>query len=144
MRTLAIVIAAFTPLMLLIHISTTRILRAWTDKANSWIKRSFSPRRALRVEAAYWTLALAAWSLWRASGWKIAVGLFAGIHLALWVAGELHPVHVTSGVEPAPRLEGRMQRIIVAFDLVEAVILCAVGSMALLYALGGAQAFRMQ
>jgi hypothetical protein len=139
---LAIFIAAFTPLMLLIHLSTARILKAWRREASSWIKRWFSPRRALRVEAVYWTLVLAAWPLWRGYGWKIVVGLFAGIHLAFWVAGELHPIPVTGSVQPAQGLTGRHQRFIVAFDLIEAVILCAVGWIAFLYALGGAPGFR--
>jgi hypothetical protein len=142
MKTIAIFIAAFTPLMLLIHLSTARILSAWGGEASSWIKRWFSPRRALRVEAVYWALALAAWPLWRASGWKITVGLFSGIHLAFWLVGELHPIRVTNGVQPARGLADPLQRLIVGFDLIEAAILCAVGWIAFLYALGGAHGFR--
>jgi hypothetical protein len=70
-------------LMLLIHLSTGKILRAWNEQSDSWISRRFTPPRALRIEALFWLLALAAWSFRSLCGWQIplppagANGLFA-------------------------------------------------------------------
>ncbi len=140
MKTLAILIAAFTPAMLVIHLSTARILKAWNGEADSWIKRQFPPRRALRVEALYWMLTLAAWPLWRAPAWEIAVVLFSGIHLSIWLVGELRPIHLTDHREGVGALTRRLHRTIIAFDLIEAVVLVAVGGVALLFAVAGGAA----
>ena len=75
MRFLAIIIAIYVPVMLLIHVSTGRILKAWNEQPGSRLSRWFPPRRALRVEAVFWLLALAAWSLWRPLAWKAVVSL---------------------------------------------------------------------
>lgn len=129
MRTLALVITIYTPVMLLIHVSTGRILRAWNEQPDSRISRWFTPRRALRVEGAFWLLTLAAWSLWQPLLWKVVVSLFATIHLAVWAAGEFRgarknfPVFTTSLA---------MNRIIVVFDLLEAFVLVALGFLAVL------------
>jgi hypothetical protein len=133
MRILAILIAVYTPAMLLIHLSTAKILKAWNGEASTWIKRRFSPRRALRIEAFSWLLALGAWPLWRGPAWKIGVALFSGIHLAIWLAGGSRLIHLTAG-EDGHDLTGAHYRAIVAFDLIEAAVLVAVGGAALLYA----------
>ena len=60
MKILALVIAIYAPVMLLIHLSTGKILRAWSEQPASWISRWFPARRALRTEALFWLLAVSA------------------------------------------------------------------------------------
>ncbi|MGH9444797.1 MAG: hypothetical protein ACRD3O_03600 [Terriglobia bacterium] len=130
MRILALIIVVYTPAMLLIHLSTGKILKAWKEQPNSWINRQFSPQRALRIEALFWLLTLAAWTLWQPLAWKVIVALFAAIHLGIWSAGEL-TTNRNNGV--ALTQAGYMRRVIVVFDLVEAFVLAAVGVIAVLY-----------
>jgi hypothetical protein len=130
MKILALLIAIYTPVMLLIHVSTGRILQAWTAHPASWISRWLPPRRALRIEGAYWMLALAAWPLWHALMWKILVVAFAAIHLGIWAADEFRVIRKnSSGFTASPA----MKRAIVAFDLAEAVVLAGIGTVAILY-----------
>lgn len=130
MRVLGLFVAIYAPVMLLIHVSTGKILEAWNEQPDSWISRWFPPGRALRVEGVFWLLALAAWPLWRPLVWKVLVVIFALIHLGIWGAGEL----------TADRQEGSafttsptVKRIIVVFDAVEAFVLVALGVVTVLY-----------
>ncbi|MGA8182712.1 MAG: hypothetical protein WB819_03605 [Terriglobia bacterium] len=132
MRILALVIAIYAPVMLLIHVSTARILKAWNEQPASRISRRFTPRRALRVEGVFWLLALAAWSLWQPLAWKVLVVLFAAIHLAIWAAGELQAATKNA---PAFTTSPAMNRAIVAFDLLEAFLLAALGVLAVFFLL---------
>lgn len=130
MRTLALVIAIYTPVMLLIHVSTGKILIAWNEQPDSRTSRWFTPRRALRVEGAFWLLALAAYFLWQSLAWKILVIAFAAIHLGIWATGEFRSSGEGGSVfghSPA------ISRAIVAFDAVEAVVLVGIGAVAVLY-----------
>lgn len=130
MKVLAVLILAYTPLMLLIHLSTARILNAWNAQTDSWISLRFPPRRALRVEALFWAIVVAAWSLWHPLGWKILVIVFGLIHLAIWGAGEFASKHKN----PASRTQkASVQRAIIVFDLIEAFVLAAVAVLAVLY-----------
>jgi len=130
MKILALLVAIYTPVMLLIHLSTGKILRAWNEQPGSSISRWFPPRCALRTEALFWFLALAAWFLWRPLVLKILVIVFAVIHLAIWAAGEFR----TNGKKgSAFTASPTMKRAIVAFDLAEAFILAALGVVAILY-----------
>lgn len=130
MRTLALVIAIYVPVMLLIHVSTQKILKAWDEQPDSRISRWFPPRRALRVEGVFWLLALAAWSLWQPLAWKVLVSFFATVHLAIWGTGEFRIARKDPSVfttSPA------MNRAIVVFDLLEAFVLAALGFLAVLF-----------
>lgn len=138
MKILALIIAAYTLPMLLIHLSTATILKAWSGAAGSWIKKQFPPRRALRVEALYWVLSLMAWPLWRAVVWKTLIVLFATIHLGVWLSGEFGKIQLSSVPEADPAHARRLNRAIITFDLIEAVILVAVGTLAVLYLLHAA------
>ncbi|MGH9360027.1 MAG: hypothetical protein ACRD1O_12755 [Terriglobia bacterium] len=138
MKILALVIIAYTAVMLLIHVSTGKILKAWNGPAGSWIKRRFPPQRALRVEALYWLLTLAAWPLWPSSAWKTLVVVFAAIHLTVWGAGELRTIRL-SGEGDLPAQTHHAHRAIIAFDLVEAAVLIAVGWLTVLYLLHAGQ-----
>ena len=129
MRILALVIILYAPLMLLIHVSTGKILRAWNAQPDSRISRWFTPRRALRVEGVFWLVALAAWPLWEPLAWKVLVVLFAAIHLAIWAAGELQ---IAGKNAPAFATSPAMVRAIVAFDLLEAFVLAALGVLAVI------------
>jgi hypothetical protein len=130
MKILAVVVAAYTPLMLLIHLSTGRILKDWNQRPDSWISRWFPPLRALRVEGIFWLLVLAAWSLWRPLAWKIVLVVFAAIHLAIWAADEFGGrARGLSAFNVGPKME----RIIVTFDLVESAVLATVGVVAVMY-----------
>lgn len=121
MKILGLLIAFYTPVMLLIHVTTSRILVAWKERPASWISLRFPPQRALRIEGVYWLLALVAWPLWHAVIWKVLVALFALIHLGIWVASEF-----TAGGEKGPFFTtSKMNQIIVAFDSVEALVLAA-------------------
>jgi len=130
MKILVLAIAIYAPVMLLIHVSTGKILRAWNEQPSSSISRWFPPRRALRTEALFWFLALAAWFLWRSLAWKVLVILFAVIHLGIWAADEFR-VNGKNG--PAFTASPTMKRAIVAFDLVEAIFIAAMGVVAISY-----------
>lgn len=133
MKFLALIILAYTPIMLLIHVSTGKILKAWNGPDSSWISRRFPPRRALRVEAFYWLLALAGWSLWPSAVWKILVAVFATIHLSFWLAGELRAIRLDGEAGPAPASAPRAHQVIILFDSIEAVMLALVALFAVLY-----------
>lgn len=134
MKILALVIAIYAPLMLIIHVSTARILQAWSERPDAWISRWFPSRRALRVEGVFWVAALAAWFLWRSWAWRILVVVFAAIHLGIWGAAELRRLRGGGAYKPDPKL----RRAIIAFDLVEALVLVGLEVGALSYLLGGA------
>jgi len=128
MKILALLITLYTPLMLVIHLSTGKILHAWNERSDSWINRRLRPQRALRIEALFWLLALAAWSLWRPLAWKIVIIVFAVIHLGVWGAGELI-MKGTNALGQTPVVE----RVILVFDRIEAFVLATVGVFAVLY-----------
>ena len=130
MRILALVIAVYTPVMLLIHVSTGRILRAWNEQPDSRISRWFTPRRALRVEGVFWLLALAAWPLWQPLVWKVLVVIFALVNLGIWGADEFTPNREKG---PAFTASPTVKRIIVIFDSAEAFVLAALGVVTVLY-----------
>ena len=135
MTILAFILIAYTVVMLLIHVSTGKILEAWdggSGPAALWIQRRFPPQRALRVEALYWALSLVAWSIWPSFGWKIAVVVFAAIHLGIWAAGELHAIRLKSD-EALTAKSHKVHRTIIAFDLVEAALLVAIAWLSVLY-----------
>ncbi|MGH9437246.1 MAG: hypothetical protein ACRD22_04945 [Terriglobia bacterium] len=134
MKILALIVAAYTVVMLLIHVSTAKILDAWNGPAGSWIKRWFPPQRALRVEALYWLLTLAAWPLWPSSAWKTLVVVFAAIHFAVWGAGELRTIHLSGGGDLSSETH-QARGVIIVFDLVEAAVLVAVGWLTVFYLL---------
>ncbi len=130
MKILSLVIAIYTPVMLLIHLSTGKILEAWNEHPDSWISRSFPPRRALRVEGVFWLLALISWVLWQSLLWKVLVVLFAAIHLGIWAADESR----ANGKNVATfKVSAIMKRVIVVFDMAEAVVLAGIGIVAILY-----------
>jgi hypothetical protein len=130
MKILAIIITLYAPVMLLIHVSTGKILRAWNEQPESRISRWFTPRRALRVEGAFWLLALAAWPLWRPLVLKVLVVIFASIHLGIWGASEF-----TTGRQKGPAFttSPTAKRIIVIFDSLEAFVLAVLEVVAVLY-----------
>lgn len=130
MKILALLIAIYTPLMLVIHVSTGKILTAWNEQSDSWISRRFPPQRALRIEALFWLLALAAWSLWQPLAWRVIIALFAAIHLGISGAGEL--TNNKTNVFVLNR-NLYLERVIVVFDLIEAFALAALGVLAVLY-----------
>ena len=130
MKIFALVIALYAPVMLLIHLATGKILRAWKEQPASWISRWFPPRRALRTEALFWLLALAAWFLWRSLAWKVLVVTFAVIHLGIWGAGEFRANRNNVSISTAAP---NLRRVIVVFDLVEAFVLAAMGVLAVAY-----------
>ena len=130
MKILALLIASYVPLMLLIHVSTAKILKAWNEHPGSWISRWFPARRALRVEGVFWLLALLSWFLWQSLLWKVWVVLFAAIHLGIWAADEFR-ANGKSG--SAFAVSPTMNRAIVVFDMAEAVVLAGIGIVAILY-----------
>lgn len=126
MRILAFAILAYTAVMLVIHLSSWKLLQKWAGAEDSWARRWFSAQVALRVEAVYWLLVLAMWPLWPSPGWKVLVVVFAIIHLGAWAAGELRKCR-EGGL---PVLPTKARRFIVGFDLVEAVALAAIAWLA--------------
>lgn len=135
MEILAFIIAVYTVAMLLIHFSTARILKAWSGAGSGWIKTQFPPRRALRVEALYWLLSLSAWPVWRTAAWKALVVVFAVIHIGVWLGGEFGGLQLHSEGGGDPMHAGRFDRAIITFDLVEAAVLLAMGTLTVLYLL---------
>ena len=129
MKILGLLIAFYTPVMLLIHVTTSKILVAWKERPASWISLRFPPQRALRIEGAYWLLALVAWPLWHAMIWKILVALFALIHLGIWGASEF----TAGGGKRSFFTTSKMNQIIVAFDSVEALVLAALEVVAVMF-----------
>lgn len=130
MKVLGLLIAFYTPVMLLIHVTTSKILKAWREHPASWISRRFPPGRALRIEGVYWLLALAAWPLWHALLWKVLVVLFALIHLGVWGASEFMAGRKQESFFTTSRT---MSQVIVAFDSVEALVLVALEVVAVLF-----------
>ncbi|HEX5413075.1 MAG TPA: hypothetical protein VFZ27_14585 [Terriglobia bacterium] len=130
MKVLGLVIAVYTPVMLLIHVTTSKILEAWNEHPTSWISLRFPPKRALRIEGVYWLLALAAWPLWNTLVWKILVGVFGLIHLGIWGASEFRAGREKRSTFSTSPM---MNRIIVAFDSVEAIVLAALQIVAILF-----------
>lgn len=122
MKVFAFVLIAYTVGMLLIHLTSRELLLQWEGPRDSWVNRWFSPRVVLRIEALYWLLVLASWSIWPSAAWKTGVLIFASIHLGVWLAGELKALR--SGLPSVP--PPRTHRFIVAFDLVEAGALLAI------------------
>ena len=122
MRILIFTLVAYTAVMLVIHLSSWKLLQKWAGAGNSWTERRFSAQVALRVEAVYWLLALASWPLWPSAGWKTVVVVFAVIHLGAWAVGERQAVR-TGGL---PAMPMKARRFIVVFDLVEAGALVAI------------------
>jgi len=127
MNALALVIAIYAPLMLVLHVFTGKILSAWRKAPDSRISRWFTARRILRTEALFWLLALASWFLWRSLALKILVVTFALIHLVLWGTDEF--ARREAFFVPSSALS----RAIVVFDLVEAVALFGIGTVAILH-----------
>ena len=130
MKILALLIAVYAPVMLLIHVSTGKILKAWNKQPDSGISLWFPPQRALRVEGTFWLLALAAWPLWRPFVLKVLVVAFSAIHFGIWAAAEFRG---RGKGESAFTASPATKRAIVAFDLVEAVMLAWIGTVAILY-----------
>lgn len=128
MKVLAVVLVVYTAGMLLIHLSSWKLLEKWQRGRGSWVARRFSPQVVLRIEALYWLLVVASWPFWPSVGWKVVVVVFAAIHLGFWLAGELRAMRVGALTAPPPKAG----RFIVAFDLVEAVALIAIGWFAVL------------
>ena len=129
------IIAAYTLLMLAIHVSTGKILEGWSGPASSWMNRWFPQRRALRIEAAYWVLVIAAWPLWPSHGWKIVVAIFAAIHVAIWLAGEFRLLHYGPSGGSVSGHSRWKNRAIIIFDLIEAIALVGVGWLTTVYLL---------
>jgi len=130
MKILALLVAAYAGVMLVIHVCTAKILNAWKEQRDSWISRWFPPRRALRTEASFWILAPAAWPFWSGLACKILVVMFAAIHLVAWGAGEFRR---NNNNVPLSSASPAIRRAIVAFDLVEALFLAALGVLATMY-----------
>lgn len=122
MKILAFVLIAYTLVMLLIHLTSWKLLQKWNGPADSWINQRFSAQVALRVEALYWLLVLVSWPFWPSAAWKAVVVAFAVIHLGVWLEGELRRARV--GALSSPPVAAH--RFIVAFDLVEAGALVAI------------------
>lgn len=131
MRFLAVVLLAYTAVMLLIHLSTSKIMKEW-GRPGSWLQRGFPPQRLLQVEALYWLLALASWRLWPGSAVKTMVVVFAVIHLSIWAAGELRLFHLNLGTEQV-NTTSTIDRLIIGFALAEAAGLVAMGCFAVLF-----------
>ena len=128
MKVLAFVLIGYTAVMLLIHVTSWKLLKQWNGPGDSWARRRFSAQTALRVEALYWLLVLASWPFWPSAGWKVVVVVFAVIHFGAWIVGELRAGQV--GTVPGPPV--KVQRTIVGFDLVEAGALVAIGWLMIL------------
>jgi hypothetical protein len=122
MKILAAVLIACTAVMLLIHVTSWKLLQLWSGPGYSWVNRWFSAQAALRVEAIYWLLILVSWSFWPSAGWKAVVVVFAVIHLGAWLVSELRTRRV-GGLLSSPQ---NAHWLIVAFDLVEAGTLVAI------------------
>lgn len=122
MRILAFALVAYTAVMLLIHVTSWKLLQKWAGAGDSWVKRWFSARAALRVEVVYWLLTVAIWPFWPSEGWKAVVVVFAVIHFGAWAVGERQAVR-TGGL---PAMPMKARRFIVVFDLVEAGALASI------------------
>lgn len=122
MKIVAIVMMVYSGVMLLIHVSSWKLLAKWSRPGDSWIKRRFPPLLALRVEALYWFFCLASWHLWPSAAWKVMITVFAFVHLTIWIASELK-------ILPPGALAGHARKTrqsIVTFDAFEAAALVAI------------------
>jgi hypothetical protein len=135
MKILTAVLACYTVLMLGIHLTSWKLMGEWFGSKESWVKGWLPVMRVLRVEAFYWLLALATWSLWASVG-KALVALFATIHIALWASVEWSRMQgrIRLG-EGAP--SRRLALTVTLFDFVEAFALIWVGYSAAAYLFRG-------
>lgn len=122
MKILAFILIAYTAVMLLIHLTSWKLLQKWSGPEDSWTRRRLSAQVVLRIEALYWLLVLASWPFWPSTSWKAVVAVFAAIHLGAWLVGELRSVRAG----PPQALPRKAHRYIIAFDLVEAGALVAI------------------
>lgn len=130
MKILAFLIAVYAPAMLLIHVSTGKILTAWNEQPGSWISLWFRPQRALLVEGMFWLLVLAAWPLWQPLVLKVLVAAFSAVHFVIWAAAEFWDREKgKSAFAPSPAAK----RVIVAFDSGEACVIAALMVVAVLF-----------
>ncbi len=128
MRILAFMLIAYTAVMLVIHVTSWKLLQKWAVPGDSWAKRWFPSQAALRVEAVYWLLALAIWPFWPSTGWKAVVVVFAVIHFGAWLVGERQSIREG----PPSALPRKARRYIVVFDLIEAGALAAIAWLAVI------------
>lgn len=137
MNVLATVLIAYSAGMLLIHLSSWKLLQKWRRPGGSWVRRWFPPHSVLRIEALYWVLILASWPFWPSAAWKAVLIAFAVIHLGVWLAGEVQASRSGAVAAPPPRAH----RYIIAFDLVESVALVAIAWFAAAHGLHAMPSF---
>lgn len=130
---LALALLISTLPMLVVHLASGKLLREWSATPRSWLGRKLSPRTLLRGEAAYWGMALLGWPMWHPWALKATVAVLFGVHMVAWAVGELRRGEITGRhVADAPRL----RRAIIAFDVLEALVLVGLGWSALALLLG--------
>jgi hypothetical protein len=125
MKPLALAILVGTIAMLAVHISSWKLVEAWYGAGGSRLGGILTPLRVLRGEAVYWALVLAAWPLWHPLAMKMAVAMFAAIHLAAWWIGEIRRAKIAAGPGDNPSRR-KLARAVTVFDLIETLPLVAV------------------
>ena len=118
MRFTSALLLAFTAAMILVHLTSTRLLRrAWTQEAPGWL----SVLNIFRFEGIYY-LALMAYVLWQSGRFLLLpLVVMAALHVAGWAMAERRREWLAE-----PGGEGARARILAgvqAFDLAETVVL---------------------
>jgi hypothetical protein len=118
MKLASALLLAVTAAMILVHLTSTRLLRrAWADKAPGWL----SVLNIFRFEGTYY-VALMAYVVWQRGRFLLVpLVVVAVLHVAGWVLAERRREWLANAGGEAAR--ARIMTGVQAFDLAETVVL---------------------
>ena len=118
MKPASALLLAFTAAMILVHLTSTRLLRrAWADQAPGWL----SVLNIFRFEGAYY-VALMAYVVWQRGRFLLVpLVVMAALHVTAWMLAERRREWLANAGGEAAR--ARILAGVQAFDLAETVLL---------------------
>lgn len=118
MKLASALLLAFTAAMILVHLTSTRLLqRAWADQAPGWL----SVLNIFRFEGTYYVV-LMAYVVWQRGRFLLVpLVVVAVLHVAGWVLAERRRGWLANAGGEAAR--ARIMTGVQAFDLAETVVL---------------------
>src|SRR5579864_6250828 len=118
MRLASALLLAFTSVMILVHLTSTRLLRrAWAGEAPGWL----SALNIFRFEAIYYSALMAYVVLQRGRFLLVPLVVMAALHVAGWAVAERRREWLAGAGGGAART--RILAGVQAFDLVETIVL---------------------
>lgn len=118
MKLASALLLAFTAAMILVHLTSTRLLqRAWADQAPGWL----SVLNIFRFEGTYYVV-LMAYVVWQRGRFLLLpLVVMVALHIAGWVLAERRRGWLANAGGEAAR--ARIMTGVQAFDLAETVVL---------------------